>query len=167
MEKHETIKPETIMRLGAEGGSITVYGTKTWQYAIETNDSTAELTNEEPARRSPIVVNTWSGLLATLDSKYPWTKLTPLTVAPRFRTSIWKAIQSRVKGAEERERWKKKCKPANVDNVHEEDRRAWPELVYRLVEHYKWEPQWLYKGEPAHEFYKGIRQQEVPLNFLF
>lgn len=42
---------------------------------------------------------------------------------------------------------------------------SWPDLVYRLVEHYKWEPQHL-RGTKA-EFDERIRRQEVPLNFLF
>lgn len=46
------------------------------------------------------------------------------------------------------------------------DRDTWPELAYRFVEHYKWEPQWLYPGKPASVFYRSITRQEVPLNFL-
>ena len=41
----------------------------------------------------------------------------------------------------------------------------WPEFVYRLIEHYKWEPQHL-RGTVA-EFDTRMRRQEVPLNFLF
>ena len=42
-------------------------------------------------------------------------------------------------------------------------------MVYRLIEHYKWEPQHLGIGkkEKVPIFYKRVRQQEVPLNFLF
>lgn len=54
----------------------------------------------------------------------------------------------------------------------------WPELIYRLIEHYKWEPQHLgirsgsakgdgaRKGETLAVFYERIRRQEVPLNLL-
>ncbi len=45
------------------------------------------------------------------------------------------------------------------------DRNSWPEFVYRYVEHYRWEPQHLGPGTTA--FYRKIRSQEVPLNFLF
>ncbi len=45
------------------------------------------------------------------------------------------------------------------------NRNSWPEFVYRFVEHYKWEPQHL--GPSTADFYKKIRSQEVPLNFLF
>jgi hypothetical protein len=42
---------------------------------------------------------------------------------------------------------------------------SWPELTYRLIEHYKWEPKGL-SGTIA-EFYARLRKREVPLNFLF
>lgn len=45
------------------------------------------------------------------------------------------------------------------------DRDSWPEFAYRFVEHYKWEPQHL--GPSTADFYRKIRSQEVPLNFLF
>ena len=45
-------------------------------------------------------------------------------------------------------------------------RSAWPELVYRLIEHYKWEPQHLCLGQSADKFYQRIRRHEVPLTFL-
>ncbi len=44
---------------------------------------------------------------------------------------------------------------------------AWPELVYRFIEFYKWEPQHLRRGQPVKEFQDGVRRGEVPLNFLF
>ena len=45
------------------------------------------------------------------------------------------------------------------------DPDVWPELVYRFVEHYRWEPQHL--GPDTSAFHRKIRSQEVPLNFLF
>jgi hypothetical protein len=41
---------------------------------------------------------------------------------------------------------------------------SWTELVYRVGEHYAWEPHWT---RPANEFRKVIRRQEPPLNVLF
>ena len=41
---------------------------------------------------------------------------------------------------------------------------TWPELMYRFIEHYKWEPQHL-EGT-VEEFDARIRRQEVPLNFM-
>lgn len=39
---------------------------------------------------------------------------------------------------------------------------TWPELLYRFIEHYKWEPQHL----KAADFDARMRRQEVPLNFM-
>jgi hypothetical protein len=47
------------------------------------------------------------------------------------------------------------------------DSQGWPSLIYRFIEHYKWEPQHLYPGKPAAIFHQGIRRQEVPLNLIF
>ena len=44
------------------------------------------------------------------------------------------------------------------------NRDSWPEFVYRFVEHYRWEPQHL--GPDTTAFYRKVRSQEVPLNFL-
>jgi hypothetical protein len=44
---------------------------------------------------------------------------------------------------------------------------AWPELVYRFIEFYKWEPQHLGRGKSVREFQEGVRRKEVPLNFMF
>jgi len=41
--------------------------------------------------------------------------------------------------------------------THGKDRSTWPELLYRFVEHYKWERQHL-KGTPK-QFYERIRRQ--------
>ncbi len=45
------------------------------------------------------------------------------------------------------------------------DVASWPELIYRFVEHYRWEPQHL--GPTTADYYRKIRSQEVPLNLLF
>jgi hypothetical protein len=50
--------------------------------------------------------------------------------------------------------------------THGKARSAWPELLYRFVEHYKWEPQHL-AHITTEQFYERIRRQEPPLNFLF
>ena len=63
--------------------------------------------------------------------------------------------------------------------LHEgRSRHKWPEQLYRYVEHYFWEPQQLIKTESAvnaaqrlgekkiEAFYRKIRSQEVPLNFM-
>jgi hypothetical protein len=61
----------------------------------------------------------------------------------------------------------------------EQAQDSWPELTYRYVEHYFWEPQHLFglRSEPSEgsdkpsgrleAYYSRIRSQEVPLNYLF
>ena len=66
-----------------------------------------------------------------------------------------------------------------MSNIHDGiDRNAWPEHIYRYVEHYFWEPQHLIKTNTSRlatkargekrisAFYRLIRSQEVPLNLL-
>jgi len=66
-----------------------------------------------------------------------------------------------------------------MSNIHDGiDRNAWPEHIYRYVEHYFWEPQHLIKTRSARlaakargekyvtAFYRMIRSQEVLLNLL-
>jgi hypothetical protein len=48
--------------------------------------------------------------------------------------------------------------------VPDQPRDGWPELTYRYVEHYYWEPQHLRPG--VQEVDKGLRRQEVPLNYF-
>lgn len=51
---------------------------------------------------------------------------------------------------------------------------GWPELTYRYVEHYYWEPQHLFRGantnvsgeKSIEKVYQRLRSQEVPLNYL-
>lgn len=54
-------------------------------------------------------------------------------------------------------------------------RDGWPELTYRYVEHYYWEPQHLRPKQPSAKrrgesgveaVYRKLRKQEVPLNYL-
>jgi hypothetical protein len=160
-------KREVIINIGGEGGAITLHGIRRWCFQIEVNDSTPGLISEPSIHNTSGIVDSWDAALVLLD-KYPWTELAPLAVHPDFRRDVWKAVQIRAKTDEARKRWQKRCNPARpISTITEVERLVWPELIYRLVEHYKWEPQWLYKGEPAEKFYQGIRQQEVPLNFLF
>jgi hypothetical protein len=46
------------------------------------------------------------------------------------------------------------------------EQASWPEILYRFVEHYKWEPGHLCIGDSLAVFNERIRRQEVPLNFL-
>jgi len=76
-------KNEIIVDLGAEGGSVTLYGFRTergWLFSMETSEL-----DECPQRSG--VVDTWPAALNLLD-KYPWVSLFPISVHPDFRKKI-------------------------------------------------------------------------------
>lgn len=90
---------QAIVELGAEGGSVLLYGTESpagWTFRVES--TAVDLLNEEDdvaLIERPWVV-TWRAALKQLDT-YPWTQLVPLSVHPDFRIRVMKALQSRQK----------------------------------------------------------------------
>jgi hypothetical protein len=91
-------KGEVIINLGAEGGSIALYGVRTsrgWVFTMEVDDWTPELLDEEPLHTNLASVETWPAALELLD-KYHWSKFFPLFIHPEFRRKIWEAVQVRL-----------------------------------------------------------------------
>lgn len=89
---------QVIVEVGAEGGSLTLYGIQSpdgWQFRAETNEAALDDgdTPDLPAR--PWVA-TWRSALKQLDA-YPWTQLYPLKVHPEFSDRVFKALQTRKK----------------------------------------------------------------------
>ncbi|HYU46197.1 MAG TPA: hypothetical protein VEK84_08480 [Terriglobales bacterium] len=115
-------KSEVILELGAEGGSLTLFGTRSehsWVYRTYTIDQTPTLVDEQESRHWSDWVDSWEGALALLD-KYPWTKLVPLAVHAEFRQQVWGAVQTRFEPAPSKtvlgetanwefERWRECC----------------------------------------------------------
>ncbi len=108
-------KSEVILELGAEGGSITLYGMQTeggWVFSRNVIDWTPELVGEERVQHKSPVVHSWGAALALLD-QYPWQTLFPLVVHPEFSKRIWSAVQSRSKNDQDSsfyiERWQSIC----------------------------------------------------------
>jgi hypothetical protein len=108
-------KSEVILELGAEGGSITLYGIQTeggWIFSRNVIDWTPELIDEERIQHKSPVVNSWEAALALLD-QYAWQRLSPLLVHPEFSERIWSAVQSRFKNDQDSrfyiERWQSIC----------------------------------------------------------
>jgi hypothetical protein len=121
-------KTEVIIKIGAELGSITIYGMRTergWSFRRDVSDQTPELLDEEWIEHSSATVDTWEGALKLLD-KYPWFKLHPIQIHPDFRQQIWLAVQARLANAEISEfalqRWRELCACAvtgqGADEVH-------------------------------------------------
>src|SRR6266581_3169696 len=69
---------EVILQLGAEGGSVTLYGMETergWLFYP--------------------VVNSWEAAVALLD-RYPWQRLCPLMIHPEFSERVRSAARDRL-----------------------------------------------------------------------
>jgi Molybdopterin-binding domain of aldehyde dehydrogenase len=88
---------EIILELGAEGGSIALYGLRTergWSFRRELIDSTSELIDEPRLENASDVVDSWEAALELLD-QYPWPMLYPISIHPEFRQKIWASLQNR------------------------------------------------------------------------
>jgi hypothetical protein len=106
---------ETIVQIGAEGGSITLYGVRTdhgWLYSTSTYDGTPAFIDEESIKHDSGAVDSWEAALRLLD-RYPWHKLYPLQVHSEFGPQIWSALEKRFgSGATSKsnmDRWRELC----------------------------------------------------------
>jgi hypothetical protein len=111
---------EVIIKLGAEGGSVVLYGFRTergWSFAMEVTELQVTDDDDEWVQNRPSVVDTWEAALKLLD-KYPWFKLYPISVHPEFRQQVWDALQERLQSTteipkEQLQRWRKYCGVGN------------------------------------------------------
>lgn len=105
---------EIILQVGAEGGSVTLYGVRTengWRFLCNVVDQTPRMLDEEEIRRDSQFTSSWDQALALLD-RYPWHRLFPIRVHPDFRQAVWSVVRTRYvgKGSEhELERWRARC----------------------------------------------------------
>jgi hypothetical protein len=112
----QTNQCEVVLEVGAEGGSISLYGFRTdrgWRFARKVIDQTAELIDESSVEARSDVVCSWEAALALLD-RYPWPVLVPISVHTDFRDQIWSAVQGRLRNEEGSEiklrRWRELCR---------------------------------------------------------
>ncbi|SEA42433.1 GIY-YIG nuclease family protein [Acidovorax soli] len=92
---------EVVLKAGAEGGSITLYGirnNKDWFFGLNVVDQTPSFINESDAVHDSGVVNSWLEALELLD-QYTWHELYPLEVHPEFRGKVFDAASTRVKSS--------------------------------------------------------------------
>ena len=90
---------EIIVDVGAEGGSLTIYGNRTkggWLFSRDVIDQSMLLEDEPESRHSSEVVSTWAAALLLLD-RYPWHMLYPLKVHPEFQKLVYGEIIKRFK----------------------------------------------------------------------
>lgn len=117
---------EVIVSIGAEGGSITLFGHRDrnldWHFARGINDQTATFLTEEDGAGPAIQhtsdwVNSWPDAVALLD-RYPWALLSGLEVHAEFRERVWTEVKLRLQAEEPsqsdraRERWARVCRIA-------------------------------------------------------
>lgn len=111
------LKSELIVKVGAEGGSITLYGARTstgWVFSRDVMDQTPELLDEPWIEHSSPKVATWTAALELLDV-YPWHMLRPLTIHEEFRGAVLEAVEERFRAdgradSPKLSRWKDLCK---------------------------------------------------------
>lgn len=109
--------PQTILKVGAEGGFVTLRGLWTvqgWRFLRELRDGTPTLINDGADAHELDLATSWRGAVKLLD-QHPWHRLTPLRVHPEFAEQVWRAYQRRV-GSEEKAansdlsaQWKRAC----------------------------------------------------------
>lgn len=87
---------EVIIRVGTEGGAVTLLGERTasgWIFARHVIDQTPLMIDEECIEHQSEFVDSWPAALALL-SRYPWTALYPLEVHPEFRQQTLGVVEA-------------------------------------------------------------------------
>lgn len=109
-----------LIVIGAEGGSITLYGLEItpnkWVYSLERDETTLQdfLNNEDVEMleqnlfHKTNVVESWEKAIKLL-GQYPWFHLSPRYVHPDFRKKVWEIIQQ--KRPESMNRWERRLFP--------------------------------------------------------
>jgi hypothetical protein len=109
-----TVQYETVLMVGAAGGSITLYrweiSAECWLWAMQTNEVVLyDLLDGEDGFDSRdavkhLIANSFEEGLKLLD-RYPWTRLEPMEVHPQYRVAILEAVRNRG-GTREEARWR-------------------------------------------------------------
>lgn len=92
---------EVVLKVGAEGGDVTLVGRQAlngaWQFARATEDQTEFLLGDADAIwcSESAWVDGWEAALTLMD-RYPWAMLYPLTVHPEFVDRVRVAIEERL-----------------------------------------------------------------------
>ena len=111
-------KAEIILKVGAAGGSLTLFGIKSpdgqWKFFQERNEVVAyDLLSEEdrkgltPVSRTPYMHSIEKALLSL--EQYPWFKLFPMKIHPEFLDTILAEVK-RLGGKSEIQRWREHLK---------------------------------------------------------
>jgi hypothetical protein len=86
-----------IVEVGAEGGSIKLYGLKVegrWKFSRHVIDQTPALIGDATIDHRTAVVESWTEALELLQ-RYPWHRLQPVSVHPEFHQAVFDAVRTR------------------------------------------------------------------------
>lgn len=119
-----TLQEQVVLKVGAEGGSITLWGSKNtlgqWTFSLEGNESALEFLLDEDdvvlltRNRSKQWLDTWEEALDRLNG-YKWPRLYPLEVHDEFRDRVWHAIQASRVETQWLWEWREICGVQEVD----------------------------------------------------
>lgn len=90
---------QVIVGVGADGGSLTLYGIQSqdgWQFRVESDEGALVDEGGNSGIPERPWVTTWRSALKQLDA-YPWVELYPLMVHPEFSQRVFRALQTRKK----------------------------------------------------------------------
>jgi hypothetical protein len=108
---------EIIVKVGAEGGNLTLYGVRTgkgWIFSRNVIDQSLLLLTEGPEiRHTSETVDSWPEALKLLD-EYPWHRLSPREVHQEFKQAVFVGVVERFQREGEQspsrlDRWKYRC----------------------------------------------------------
>ncbi|MBE3118752.1 MAG: hypothetical protein IMZ50_08355 [Candidatus Atribacteria bacterium] len=123
--------PETVVKIGVEGGSLTLTRARSragdWQFLVTEDEGTLLdfLSEEERGKFGDGLselgpVSTWEEALVLLD-RHLWTQWYPLVVHEDFRATVWTAVVERQRAQEKdaepwwqtisMNRWRSLCFP--------------------------------------------------------
>lgn len=111
-------RSEVILKVRAEGGSITLYGVRSpngWVFSRDVMDQTPELLDEPWNEHHSRRVDSWDAALELLD-EYPWHRLSPGEVHREFRKVVLDEVERRYAAAaqpthSQLPRWRALCVP--------------------------------------------------------
>lgn len=117
-------QPEVIIKVGTEGGAVTLLGERTgsgWIFARHVIDHTPLMIDEECIEHQSEFVDCWPAALALL-SRYPWTEFHPLEVHPEFRQQTLAAVEAACLSQGDRQQqkfqqWIEVCGTAAGDDI--------------------------------------------------
>lgn len=100
------MKKEAIIHVGAEGGSLTLWGRRVrggWEFAREVIDQSWAFLDEDdapprPPKRRLVWLRDWDAALAAFD-RYPWAMLHAVAVHPEFVEQVRAAVAARLDDA--------------------------------------------------------------------